>query len=312
MLSFQCLYNMAKSKSGGTRSYLRGRIASDVYSIGRDSNGRKQQVVRSLAESVKNPQTLAQMKGRAIMSTVMQAVSGLSFIIDHSFDGVPNGQPSISEFIRRNYSLVKADVNAHPASGNSFGINKYQEKGIMPGAYQVSYGTAFPPTWIGQYNFEDMAFRTSIPVSGKTAAEVRAEIGLGTEDYLTFVLLDYFGKANVIRLHPSNALSADTAITKENFMQLFSVEQIGDINIVISDKEIAGTTRILITFLADDGASVNAAGRIVTLKKEDGFEHSSETLVTNVSEYSDTFSRFDTAIATYPIGEERFLNGGEL
>ena len=71
---------MAKAKSGGTRSFLRGRVGSDVYSIGKDAKGNKQQIVRSLAESVANPQTLAQMRGRMIMSTIMQAVSSMSAI----------------------------------------------------------------------------------------------------------------------------------------------------------------------------------------------------------------------------------------
>ena len=78
----------------------------------KDGKGKKQQVVRALAETVKNPQTIAQMRGRMIMSTVMQAQSAMAYIVDHSFDGVPAGQPSISEFIRRNYELIKADVAA--------------------------------------------------------------------------------------------------------------------------------------------------------------------------------------------------------
>ena len=92
---------MAKSKNGGSRAYIRGRIGSDVYSVGKDGKGQKQQVIRSLAVQVANPRTSNQMFGRMIMSTVMQAVSGLSFIIDHSFDGKVKGQPSISEFIRQ-------------------------------------------------------------------------------------------------------------------------------------------------------------------------------------------------------------------
>ena len=87
---------MAKSPVGGSRAMLKGRIGSDVYSVGKDGKGRRQQVVRSLAEQVSNPRTQAQMEGRMIMSTVMQAVAGLSAIIDHSFDGIANGQPSIS------------------------------------------------------------------------------------------------------------------------------------------------------------------------------------------------------------------------
>lgn len=129
---------MAKSKSGGTRSYIRGKIGADVYSIGKDGKGNRQQVVRSLAEQVSNPQTESQMFGRMIMSTVMQAVSAFRTIIDHSFDGLPAGQPSISEFIRRNYALIRTDALAHPSSSNTFGLVKYQQKGIKAGPYIIS------------------------------------------------------------------------------------------------------------------------------------------------------------------------------
>lgn len=134
---------MGKSKNGGTRSMLRGRVGSDVYSVGKDSAGKRQQVVRSLAESVANPQTSAQMKGRAIMSTVMQAVSALAQIIDHSFDNVPAGQPNVSEFIRRNYALIKEDVAANPSASNTFGIVKYGEKGAKQGVYVIAAGSAY-------------------------------------------------------------------------------------------------------------------------------------------------------------------------
>ena len=138
--SFILRKRMAKSKAGGTRTYIRGRVGSDVYSIGRDAKGKKQQVVRSLAESVSNPQTLAQMKGRMIMSTIAQAMAVLRPIIDHSFDGVVGARANISEFVSRNYALIKADVQAHAASGNLFGLNQYQEKGAKQGAYVISDG----------------------------------------------------------------------------------------------------------------------------------------------------------------------------
>ena len=137
---------MAKSKNGGSRAYIRGRIGSDVYSVGKNGMGEKQQVVRSLAEQVSNPRTSGQMFGRMIMSTTMQAVSALTAIIDHSFDGVPKGQPSISQFIKNNYALIKADAQAHPSSANAFGLNKYQEKGIKVGKYLVSDGNQVLPS----------------------------------------------------------------------------------------------------------------------------------------------------------------------
>ena len=140
---------MGKSTTGGTRAYIRGRVGSDVYSIGKDGKGKKQQVVRSLAETVANPQTQSQMQGRMIMSTVMQALATLRPIVDHSFDGVSGKQPNISEFISRNYGLIKADIAAHPSSGNLFGLVKYQEKGAKQGQYVISDGEAQLPASIG-------------------------------------------------------------------------------------------------------------------------------------------------------------------
>ena len=107
---------------------IRGRVASDVYSIGRDAMGKRQQVVRSLAEVVSNPRTLSQMRSRMIMSTVMQALGALKVIVDHSFDNVSGVQPNLSEFIRRNYALAKADAIAHAGYANTFGMVKYGEK----------------------------------------------------------------------------------------------------------------------------------------------------------------------------------------
>jgi len=172
---------MAKAKSGGTRSFLRGRIASDVYSIGKDGNGRKQQVVRSLAETVANPQTTAQMRGRMIMSTLMQVVSGLSGLIDHSFDNVAIGQPSISEFIRRNYQYIKADVAAHPASGNQYGLNAYQVKGAKAGAYQIAFGKAILPANIF-CPAEEIGIEISKTAAQTTAADIRTLLGAATGD----------------------------------------------------------------------------------------------------------------------------------
>ena len=120
---------MAKSKSGGTRSMIRGRVGADVYSVGRDAKGKKQQIVRSLAETVSNPQTQAQMRGRMIMATIAQALAALRPIVDHSFDNVVGARANLAEFTSRNYALIKSDVATHPSGNNYFGLNKWQEKG---------------------------------------------------------------------------------------------------------------------------------------------------------------------------------------
>ena len=292
---------MAKRKSGGTRSYLRGRIASDVYSIGRDSAGKKQQVVRSLAEQVKNPQTVAQMRGRMIMSTVMQAVSAMAPIIDHSFDGVPAGQPNISEFIRRNYALIKADVAAHPASDNKFGLNKYQEKGIKKGAYIISSGKAILPTAVSVENTKDGIMSFVFASSLTTAGQLRKAFDMGQEDYATLCMIDNHGKFAFYRVHVSYSLADETVITSENVAQLFDIDD--PLNLGAKAAFSAGEIQI-----QADSFAAKAGSIIFTKKVGTEFEHSETTI--GVSGTLDFTA--DVALPTYPEGTERFLNGGEL
>lgn len=285
---------MARSKSGGTRSFLRGRVGADVYSIGKDAKGKKQQVVRSLAESVANPQTLAQMRGRMIMSTVMQAVSAMSQIIDHSFDNVSVGQPNVSEFIRRNYAAVKADVSAHPTEGNAFGLAMYGEKGIKQGAYIVSAGSALPATGI----VVDGAAKTlSIALSaGATIADLRNALGLGVNDYFTAVAITADKKFVFVRFHVATALSDDTAISAQNIGEVISTD--GNISVSLA---FASNT-IIATF----GAFSANYGIIVSRKENSIYKHNDCVLVA----VSSPSYNADTALPSYPVGTTRFLNGG--
>lgn len=288
---------MAKSKNGGTRAYIRGRIGSDVYSVGKNGKGERQQVVRSLAESVANPRTSSQMFGRMVMSTVMQAVSALQPIIDHSFDGVAKGQPSISEFIRRNYALIKADATAHPGEGNKFGLNAYQEKGVKGGAYVVSVGNVLLPSAVTPLL---AGLKISLTSETMTIGGLKNALGLSAEGYLTSVSIVDTGKAYFVRLRLNAALSDDTAITSENVASVFSQE--GNIGASIS----ISSTNIMIVPSSTDMAV--AGGVIVSEKEAGSWVHNTCTLVTD----GDVSLPADAALPTYPTGSEMFLNGGDL
>lgn len=285
---------MAKAKSGGTRSFLRGRVGSDVYSIGKDAKGNKQQVVRSLAESVANPQTLAQMRGRMIMSTIMQAVSSMAVIIDHSFDNVPAGQPNVSEFIRRNYALVKADVAAHPASGNTFGLNKYGEKGIKQGAYVVAAGSASD---LAGATLNGSAKTLTIALSaGATIADLRSALGIGVEDYFTAVCITADGKFLYNRFHVSQSLASATEISAANIGEVITLDGNVAVTLAFANNTITAT-------FADFSAN---AGIIVSRKENATYKHNDVTLV---APSAPTYTS-DDALPTYPTGTQRFLNGG--
>lgn len=286
---------MAKSKSGGTRSYIRGRVGADVYSIGKDAKGAKQQVVRSLAETVANPQTVAQMRGRMIMSSVMQALSQLRPIVDHSFDQVTGVQPNLSEFIRLNYAAVKADVAAHPASGNLFGLNMYQEKGAKRGQYVVSEGKAAWPAAASLVK-STAVLTIALGDNGATISGLSTALGLGDEGYMTIVGIAADGTARYARLHVNTALAGSTAIAAGNVAQAFKVS--GN---AVPAFAISGTN---ITATLDSVKGCCAC--IITRKGTDGFIHSSEQL----GDGTGFESSANVALPTYPVGAQKFLNGG--
>lgn len=292
---------MAKAKSGGTRSYLRGRIANDVYSIGKDANGKKQQVVRSLAESVTNPQTIAQMRGRMIMSTVMQAVSGLAAIVDHSFDNVPNGQPSISEFIRLNYARIKEDVAANPATGNTFALNEYQQKGAKPGHYLISDGKGAEIYSAQAGASTGMKIQIFGIEATTTFGYLKEHWEVGTEGYLTLVGIGNTGKAYFFRVRLASNVTDETVITAENVATMFDIEdpQNQGVEVKLASE----------TITIGSSYSVSAVGLIGSYKDEGaGYIHTK----TFMSVASNLGSPADKVLPTYPEGSQRFLNGGEL
>lgn len=298
---------MAKSKSGGTRSYIRGRVGADVYSIGKDGNGNKQQVIRSLAETVKNPQTQSQMFGRMIMSTVMQAKSALRNIIDHSFDGVPTGQPSISEFVKRNYALIAADAKEHPSADNQFGLVKYGEKGARLGGYVVSSGSLPAMTGtmldasitVGQGKVDFLAPNTITTFGG-----LKEWLGLNGGDFFTVVgLVDGSSSPFILRAHISNTLADNTELSTATLASAFTFTGEGYDKVEITMDE--DSKQISINVEGNQAAS----SAVIASKHVNGqWLHSPETLIHKVyPQYSAT-----VVLPTYPTGQEMFLNGGSL
>lgn len=86
--------------------HARGKVGDLVFSR---VNG--QQVTRARAAVVKNPQTEAQMIQRILLNTVIQAYSRMSEICDHSFEGIAQGQPSMSAFMKRNLAYLRQYVS---------------------------------------------------------------------------------------------------------------------------------------------------------------------------------------------------------
>lgn len=288
---------MAKSPVGGSRAYLKGRIGSDVYTLGKDGKGKTQQIVRSLAEEVANPRTSSQMFGRMVMTTVMQAAKALNAIIDHSFDGVPTGQPSISQFIKENYKLIAEDAKNNPSNSNRYGLNKYQEKGIKLGAYVISSGSVVKSEMVSAVttglDIEDisMAF---------TVKSVREAMGVGKDGYLTFVGITNTGSVYYFRANLKEGLNDTDTVDAASAPNQFEIEGNCSVTFEISSD----TLSIKVSGVTD----IKSRGVICTVKSNGKFKHSRAKMS---SSQTPTWN-CDTALPTYPVGSEQYLNGGDL
>lgn len=288
---------MAKSKSGGTRTYIRGRVGSDVYSIGRDAKGKKQQVVRSLAESVANPQTQAQMRGRMIMSTIAQALAVLRPIVDHSFDGFVGARANLAQFTTQNYALIKADVASHPSTGNKFGLVAYKEKGAKQGCYVISDGQAAIPAALVLTKASGIITIT-MAADAVTIGGLKAALGMTSEEYFTLVGLKTDGDAAYERFRVNPTLADSTAIAAGNIADVFAVEGNAAASISVADNVIT----ITLSSVAGDCAV------IVSKKTAGGYIHNKAVL----GDGSNFAAPADTALPTYPVGAENYLNGGDI
>lgn len=318
---------MAKSKNGGSRAFVRGRIGSDVYSIGKDGKGTRQQVVRSLAVQVTNPRTTSQMIGRMLMSTVMQAVSELKPIIDHSFDGFPKGQPSISQFIRLNYARIKNYYdNIADGQAGSFCLNKYQEKGYLYGSYLISDGEVTAPS-SSQFTTSDggfvslkVEFAQQSEAHNLTFAEVKEAWPFGLTDKITMVAqpggVDGMQGILFQRVSLNLSLADSTVITADNAKNCFVFEGncTPNVNVKIPTTSAAGYVRPMLMldpqaeYVGNWGESVIA----IRSRNENGvWKHSTAEFSVQNDDVLDYRTK-QTALATYPVGTEQFLNGGNL
>ena len=198
------------SKGNMLLGHARGKVGSLVFSR---ANG--QQIVRARAEQVKNPQTDAQMIQRILLNTISQAYSKMSAIVDHSFEGVPAGQKSMSLFMKRNLDALRnklaevgdlnaSEPNVSPINSNILAVNDYEiAKGSLPECTprEVSGTGAFTG------------------ITGNTYKAIMDKYGLQRGDQLTFIIIDEnargiasFKYARVI-LDPRNIDGSEASMT---------------------------------------------------------------------------------------------------
>lgn len=296
---------MAKSKSFfGLR---RGSTKSLTFQV---LNGR--QVTKDRVYDVKNPRTFSQMQQRMVMATAAAAYAGMREIVDHSFEGITYGQPTMSEFIRLNAKMLRDGLIA---GDNTLFYNPYGNRQILPNPYIVSKGSLKAP----DFSLEDiMGSKVQIFINlsfrvekNTTVGEFFEELGLTQSGYLTFLTITFNDVTKVsqfgyCRLKPKWE-EAGSTVDGKYMTEIFQMES----NVQLDDIQILhGNNALSFTFDFDEGGfSFASVAAILSDKKIKWLRSPAKMEVFDNG--SATFSAA-TALATYPVGTDYILNGGTV
>ena len=186
---------------------------------------------------------------------------------------------------------------AHPSADNTFGLVKYGEKGAKGGRYQVSDGKAQLTAQAG-YDDNGKKFTLGDLSLNSTVGGLIEKLALNEGDYLTCVQINNDGTVDYVRLKPDLSVDPTTAMSAEALGTLFSFEGTqtptfafaqNTPSVAINDKGICGAI-------------------IVSRKNADGYTHNKAFM------YGAAGFSFTSAVAlpTYPVGNAKFLNGGDV
>lgn len=179
---------MAKSKSFfGLRT---GSTKSLTFQVLRG-----QQITKDRVYRVSNPRSEAQMIQRALIPIVAAARSQLKGLVDHSFEGVAYGEPSLREFSRLNLRAGALDVTSYSPNGvsNAGFANLQISNGSLNGDFSLTTTTEKSTTFTAKGMYPKLAFPAA--TAGESAEPI-------------FKYLETFGKTNNVPL-----LKAGTQLT---------------------------------------------------------------------------------------------------
>lgn len=133
----------------------RGKVGSVVLSKGK----RGEMISRAYQPQVLNPKSSSQVLQRALFASATIAGSKLSDLVDHSFDGIKEGQDNRNEFVRLNTNALRAIAkSAGQATVNPF-VSAKGSGMIKPAPWILSNGS-LGVCHVGEYltaeiNFDD-------------------------------------------------------------------------------------------------------------------------------------------------------------
>lgn len=296
---------MAQSKSFfGLR---RGSTKSLTFQV---FNGK--QVTKDRVETVKNPRTPAQMDQRMIMKTVGTAYSAMREIVDHSFQGYSYGMQNMSHFLSVNADKLRSWLD-NPAKEPVF--VDYGQNYLVANPWRISEGTAshilVAPT--AAISSTAMTVTLSDVVTGDfTANKFFDMLGIKVGELCTICIIyaDYNTDAHFAFVRFTALQAGDVALTAGNYSSYIKVET-NKAGMAVTLDATSGKGGFVCTWTGDEYVN---QGDIITATIHSAKVDGVWTRSTENFEPEKFFGGdiYDSAIATYPVGEAKILNGGNF
>ena len=261
------------------------------------------QITKDRVERCKNPRTYPQMSQRCMVGTVGSAYAAMKSICNHSFEEKTAGIQCMREFMSENLKQIRI---CKEYENGFFGFNKYQESGLVPGSYVLSKGSlpdACPDASILSINVSDKQITVEV-ATGSSIAKIKRAMGCRNyKDTCTITLM--YPKAD-----GSYGFGAVCFTYKEGdtVVDSFSVEGFGDV-VAATPTFASNTLKVeirMLSALASGASTSNTYMAAIASRMVNGDWRRSNAQF----DVQDARPTFAEAIATYPIGEERILNGG--
>lgn len=224
---------MARSNTGGTRGFLRGKVANDLYQVGHRADGTKVQLVRSVEESRINNNTMPQAMARMQMALCMGSLAQYKEIVDHSFEGVPYGQLSIAHFVHLNIPAIQDDCKNH---WSDYFLWDYPVKGTpepKAGSWIMSQGSLTIPSFITRHSTSDYGENSGILLNfgqaNLTKGRMKEILSLADKDYMTHLAfaegsVTRYSRLVYFRLYLNPDFPDTEIITPQNYTQVFTYD----------------------------------------------------------------------------------------
>ena len=290
------------AKSTGYFGLRRGSTKSHTYSV---VDGK--QITKDRVEGGKDPRTYAQMSQRCMVATNGTAYAAMKCICDHSFENKTAGMQCMREFMSTNLKLIQVSKEY---DNGFFGFNKYKESGLQPGSYVISRGSlpdALVEAYIDSVSVETKKVSLTLAsTSDGNIAEVADEMGCK----------NFGDMCTVALMHPKADGTYGFGAVRFTYkggasvLDAFSVAVTGDIA-GATPSFTSNTLKVelrLVSDLAATASTTNTYMAAITSRKVNGDWRRSNAHF----DVTDAVPTFAEAISTYPVGQERFLNGGNV